>query len=355
MRNGVPRRARQALGALMGIVAIALIAGCGSSNKSPSASSNSASTSKTLTTVKLACDRELSEVFIWNLSQFAKKYGINPKCVEIQSYDESLQAVSNGSVDAGVLGVPQISTVASKGLPVKVIAGYTDGGQNLIVKTGLNITTWSGLEGKTVCVPQGTGVAIMVDIALLQQHVPVSKVDIRPIGFVTTTALQALSGGTCDALAYWSPVVDQAVSQKSGNYVSTLDLNRATNLGAANGVLVANSTLYNNKTLLVNFLKAYVASMNYYKAHLSAWASIGAQLTGTGQSLLATALPHQQATYHVDLKAAEAAAVYAPKLGYGNAKIASKIPGVIDLSGLAAATGQSVASLEQAPAIAPGV
>jgi ABC-type nitrate/sulfonate/bicarbonate transport system substrate-binding protein len=305
--------------------------------------------------VKIACDRELSEVFLWDLARFAKPYGIKPQCVQIQSFDESLQAVSNGSVSAGVLGIPQMSTVASKNLPLKVIAGYTNGGQNIVIKNGVNVSSWSDFEGKSICVPQGTGSAIMVDIALLQQHVPISKVTIKPIGFVTTTALQALSGGQCDALAYWSPVTDQAVSQNIGHYSKAIDLNRATTIGAANGVLLANSKLYGNKTLLSHFLKAYLASMSYYGAHPSQWASVGAQLTGTGVSLLTAALPHQQATYHVDVKAAQAAAAYAPKFGYGNTGIASKIPGLVDLSGLASITGQSTSTLEQAPAVAPGV
>ncbi len=349
------------VGVLGGVASAAVLAACGSSSSSSSstgtssvAPSHAASGGRT-TTVKIACDRELSEVFLWDLGRFAKQFGINPQCVEIQSFDESLQAVSNGSTNAGVLGIPEISTVASKNLPLKVIAGYTNGGQNIVVKNGINVSTWSDFEGKTICVPQGTGVAIMVDIALLQQHIPISKVTVRPIGFVTTTALQALAGGGCDALAYWSPVVDQAVSQNIGHYSKAIDLNRATSLGGANGVLVANSSLYGNQTLLTNFLKAYVAAMNYYTEHTSQWASVGAQLTGTNVSLLTSALPHQQATYQVDVKAAEAAAAYAPQFGYGNAGSASKIPSLIDLSGLASATGQSTSSLERAPAMASGV
>lgn len=324
------------------LAATALVAAaCGSSG------SNSGGTTAT-TTVKIACDRELSEVFLWDLGTFAKKYGIDPQCVQIQSFDESLQAVSNGSVDIGVLGIPQMSTVASKGLPLKIVAGYTNAGQNVVIRKGETINSWTDFQGKTICVPQGTGTAIMVNIALQQEGVDLSKVKVQGIGFVTSAALQAVQNGQCDALGYWSPVVDQAEQQGVAQYnTPAIDLNTATTIGAANGVMVANSHLYGNKTLIDNFMKAYVESMNYYKAHPDKWASIGAQVTGADQSLLAAALKHQEAVFNVDVKAAQAAAAYGPKFGYATSDVSAQIPGIVDVSALAQATGKSESDLTQ--------
>ena len=342
MRRSWAREGRNLVGVCAAGIALAMtVAACGSSQSSSTGTKSAATT-----TVKMACNREFSEVFIWELGNFSQKYGITPKCIQVNTYDESLQALTNGSVNVGILGIPEIPTLAAKNLPLKVIAGYTDAGQDIVVRNGENITNWSQFAGKTVCVPQGTGVATMVDMAFLQKNL-LNKVKIQGIGFVTTTGIQGLKNGTCDALAYWSPVMEEAVDQNVAHFVPSIELNDATSMGAADGVIVATNSFLDNRELAVNFLKAYVASMNYYQAHPSQWENLAAQLTGTSVQLSVQSYPHQVATYKVDLKAAEAAATYGPTLGYETTNVASKIPSVIDVSLLAAATGQSQASLLQ--------
>jgi ABC-type nitrate/sulfonate/bicarbonate transport system substrate-binding protein len=143
-------------------------------------------------------------------------------------------------------------------------------------------------------------------------------------------------------------VVDQAVQQNLAHYVTpSVDLNTATSLGAANGVMVANSSLYGNKTLMQNFMKAYVESMKYYIANPDKWATVGAQLTGANQTLLAAALKHQQATFNVDVKAAEEAAKYGPKFGYATTDVSGQIPSIVDVSALSQVTGKSQSDLTQ--------
>jgi ABC-type nitrate/sulfonate/bicarbonate transport system substrate-binding protein len=333
---------RNLAGVYAAAIALAMtVAACGSAQSSGTGTKSAATT-----TVKIACNREFSEVFIWELGNFSQKYGITPQCTEVNTFDESLQALTNGSVSVGILGIPEIPTLAAKNLPLKVIAGYTDAGQDIVIRNGENITSWSQFAGKTVCVPEGTGVATMVDLAFLQKGL-MNKVKIQGIGFVTTAAIQGLKNGTCDALAYWSPVMEEAVDQNAAHFAQSIELNDATSMGAADGVIVASNSFLQNRELAVNFLKAYVASMNYYQAHPSQWESLAAQLTGTSMRLSVESYPHQVATYKVDLKAAEAAATYGPALGYESTNVASKIPSVIDVSLLAAATGQSQASLLQ--------
>ncbi len=298
------------------------------------------------TVVKMACDRELSEPALWDLAPFAKKYGIDPQCVEISSYDESLTAVENGSVDLGVLGIPEMATVAADHLPLKIVAGYSNGAQNIVIRNGLNVTSWTGLSGKTVCLPEGTGVAVMVEIALEQHHV--SHPVISSIGFVTTTALEALKDGTCQVLGYWSPVTDDAVADGSAHYSSSLNLNTATSVGAANGVLLANSHIYKQKTLMVNFLKAYAAAVNYFNANPAKWASIAATVTGTSKALIAKAISRTALTYNVYVKGAEIVARYGPALGFTTTDASASIPGIVDLSFLSKATGKSVSQLSKA-------
>jgi ABC-type nitrate/sulfonate/bicarbonate transport system substrate-binding protein len=184
----------------------------------------------------------------------------------------------------------------------------------------------------------------MVQIALLAKGLE-KTVKVQGIGFVTTAAIQGLQNGTCDALAYWSPVMEQAVDAGAAHFSSAIELNRATPLGAADGVMAANKQFLSNRTLAVNFLKAFVASMKYYDAHPGEWATKAAQLTGATKKLSTESYAHQIAVYKVDLKAMQAAAKFGPKLGFEPRDVSSKIRSVIDVSLLSAATGQSQASL----------
>lgn len=336
MRGGWVVRGRILVPALLVGVALALTGiASGATAKTHSARS---------TVVKITCNREFSEVFLWDLGRFSAKYGITPKCIQVNTYDESLQALTNGSVSIGILGIEEVPTIAAKNLPLKVVVGYTNAGQDIVIRNGENINKWSDFAGKTICVPQGTGVATMVQIALVSKGLE-KKVKVQGIGFVTTAAIQGLQNGTCDALAYWSPVMEQAVDSGAAHFSPGIELNRATPIGAADGVMAANSQFYGNKTLAVNFLKAYVASLKYYSSHQSQWVAKAVELTGAKKNLAAQSLKHQVATYKVDLKACIAAAKFGPKVGYEPTDVSSKIRGIIDVSLLSAATGQSQTSL----------
>ena len=59
------------------------------------------------------------------------------------------------------------------------------------------------------------------------------------------------------------------------------------------------------------------------------------------------ALPYQIATYHVDVAAAEKAAEFGPEFGFATSDVSAQIPNVVDLSYLAAATGESESTLMQ--------
>src|SRR5574337_191822 len=64
--------------------------------------------------------------------------------------------------------------------------------------------------------------------ARLSQSVRMAKkVKVQGIGFVTTAAIQGLQNGTCDALAYWSPVMEQAVDSGAAHFSPGIELNRA--------------------------------------------------------------------------------------------------------------------------------
>jgi len=306
-----------------------------------------------MTTVKIGVYREISEAFLWNIGQFSRKYGIEPQFLEAGSYPEQLQAVAHGDDDIGIIGIPQIATLADKNLSsLKVVAGFSLGGQNIVVRKDINATSWKDLEGKTVGSPLSTGTGIMLQIALLESGADMSKVKLVQSGFTGTAELQALQSHQWDGLGFWSPVVDQAVVGGYAKYVPGMDMN-ATSIGPANGVMVAGPSLLGNRTLLVNFLKAFTESMNYTRSNPNRWVDIAIQLTSTNNAVVRESLKHQDLSYDIDVQAAQKIAKYGPKFGFATTDVSSTVANFIDASYLAAATGKSVSDVTQPVHMSP--
>lgn len=298
-----------------------------------------------VTTVKLGCNRELSEVFIWGINPYLKKYNLKAECTEFPTFTASLQGLSSGDIDVGIVGVPQVDTIAANHVDnVKVIGGYTLGGQNIVLGTANSgVTSWDQLEGKTLGVPTGTGIGIMVAVALDQQHLT-GKVHIAQAGFNPTTVLTALQKKQWDGFAYWSPVTDQAVDQGFGQYAPGIDVN-CTSVGPANGLIAATTNFLKNKTVVTDFLKGYVASMQAMAGDPNKWAEQGGELTSTPTAINLEAIKHQEPSYDIDVEAAKNLAPYGPKLGFATSDASKDIDSVIDASFLADATGKSVADV----------
>lgn len=332
-----PRSSRKL--ALVLSAAFLLAAACSSSGGKSSTGSG-----KT-TTIRFGCNRELSEVFIWGINPYLKKYGLKANCTEFPTYTAALQGLAKGDIDVAIIGVPQIDTIAANHVNnVKAIAGYTLGGQNIVLGTAnKDLTSWSQLAGKTLGVPSGTGIGIMMTVALDQQHLT-GKVHIVQAGFNPTAVLLAVQKKQWDGFAYWSPVTDQAVAQGFAGYPRGIDVN-CTTIGPANGLIGATTDFLKNQTVVTNFLKGYVASMQAMKADTEKWAQQGSQLTSTPVAITRSAIKHQEPSYDIDVKAAENLAPYGPKLGFATSDASSKVSGVVDASFLAKATGKSVADV----------
>ncbi len=308
------------------------------------------STVRQPTTLKIGCYREISEAFLWDLSRFSQKYGITPECVEFAAYAESMQAVARGDVDLGYSGIPQIATAADGNLSVKAVAGYGLGGQNIVLRKGVTASAWSDLQGKRICAPLPSGAGIMLRIALLENDVDLSKVQLIDSGFVGQANLQALQAGNCDGLVMWSPIVDTAVVDGYAHYATPLlDLSTATSIGAANGILFAGARLLKDRALLVDFLKAYTESLEFMRSHPDEWRSVAIQLTGVRSDVVAEALKHQGLNYNLDLAAARAAAKYGPQFGYAKSDVSSSVASFVDASFLSAATGKTAGELTSRP------
>lgn len=349
-----PRRGHAPFRLLAAAATVILLVAACSSAATPSpttAPTNAATAAPTAeatpapATITVGVYREISEAFLWNIGTEAAKYNITVKFSELGSYPEQIQGLTKGSADIVIASAPQVAGLASDGITnLKAVVGYGVAGQNLVAHTGVTITGWKDLEGKKVCAPYSTGTGIIAKIAMLEGGVNLDNVTLVQSGFTGTAELQLLASGGCDVLGYWSPVIDQAVIDGTGAYNPAIDINKTT-IGAQNGMMVAGPRLLGDKALLVNFLKAFVASLEATKADTNLWASVAGEVTGAKPDVIAEALKHQALNYGIDVASIKAAAKYGPQFGYAKTDAGDAVMNNVDLSFLAEATGKSVADL----------
>jgi ABC-type nitrate/sulfonate/bicarbonate transport system substrate-binding protein len=298
--------------------------------------------------VKIGVYREISEAFLWNIGKYLKKYNIEPKFVEAGAYPQQVLALQKGDTDFGIIGVPQIAALAAaRDKKVKVVAGYSLGGQEIVLRNDVKATNWNQLAGKTIGAPLSTATGIMVRIAMDRAKAP-SSVKVAQAGFTGTAELQALRSNQWQGLAYWPPTDAQAVVDGYAYWVkpnSPLDIN-ATPAGPANGLIGAGANVRKDSTLMTNFLKAFTESLVHTRSHRAEWVKLASELTSVKPEVVRASLTQMKLNYGVDVPGIYFVGQYGTKLGFTKRKpTMSDVRAIVDVSYLAKATGKSQAQL----------
>ena len=124
-----------------------------------------------------------------------KPEGIDAEVITFPSLVQRMQAVASGAVDVGNGGLSATMQVATKGLPMSVLANGCDGGWMLLARPG--ITSFAQLRGKKIGVQNGSialvslnwklrheGIADAVQLLFLDnqdQPVPLARGDVDAI------------------------------------------------------------------------------------------------------------------------------------------------------------------------------
>jgi ABC-type nitrate/sulfonate/bicarbonate transport system substrate-binding protein len=295
--------------------------------------------------VRATLARSLSAPFIWGINPIAEKYGIRSQVVDAITNAEQQRNIQSG-VEVGSLGYQAAGVMAEQNVSnVKIIAGMYVSGQNLVMRKGVELKSWKDLEGKKIGRPPGTYASILFTLAA-----EINKVDLSKVNLVNTTAagpaeLQALKNGDLDGFVLWSPVIDRAVVDGYGYYPDCCDIGSTKEFGAGNQLLAANTEFLKDRKLVVNFLKAYVESMDYYRNNPDKTLALVAQYTGGSPPILSEALKHSRWDMRVDIQNAINVAKQGPKFGFTKTDMSARVPEYIDLSYLAEATGKPIDQL----------
>src|SRR5947209_18884045 len=184
---------------------------------------------------------------------------------------------------------------------VKVIAGRYLGGQNLIMRKGVELKGWKDLEGKKIGRAPGTFAQVLFILAAEANNVDVSKINLVNVTAVGTSELQALKNGDLDGLVMFTPTVDRAVVEGYAYYPPCCDIGSIAKFGARNQLLAANTDFLKDRQTAVNFLKSYLDAENYYVQNRDKAVEVATQYTGVSKEVVEEALKHATLEHRVDI------------------------------------------------------
>lgn len=340
---------------LLGVLALpsVVLVACGSTSPAKgqaAAAAGATAASKGEVTVRIAASRGIVSAPVWNVGRHASKYGFSTKMSVLFTYADQQRAVQNKQTDLATSGITNPASIADQGAgDLRVIAGQVFGGQNLILRKGVQASTWKDLEGKKIGLVPGTYARILFLVAAQEHGVDLSTIQSSNVSN-PATALQALQKGDLDGFVLFSPTTDQAVVQGIGYYPPHLDIGNCS-LGPANSIILANTGFLANSTLATNFARAYVDSVHEMQQE-SAFVKVATQLAGIPAAVAQEAFKNLYFSEVIDEKAIAAAAKLGPKYGFAKTDTSAKVGALVDYSLLEAATGKARSALSGTPAAA---
>jgi sulfonate transport system substrate-binding protein len=297
-------------------------------------------------TIRIATARAVNFVALWGITPFAEKYGLQTDIVVAMTNADQQRAIQLGGADVASLGYQSPAVMAEQGVSnIKVISGIYLGGQNLIMRKGVELRTWHDLEGKKIGRAPGTFAQILFILAAQANGVDVSKINLVNVTAAGTAELQALKNGDLDGLVLFSPTVDRAVVEGYGYYPPCCDISSTTTFGGRNQILAANTDFLKDRQTVVNFLKAFTEAEIFYAQHKDKAAQIITQFAGVSRDVVDEALKHATLDYRVDVPTAVAVAKEGPNFGFTKQDMSDKVASFFDLSYLADATGKPAQEL----------
>ena len=242
--------------------------------------------------IRVTLARSVSGIPLWGIGPFAEKAGFQIEYIPAGTNAEMQRNLQSG-VEVGTLGYQSPAIMAEQKVTnVKIIAGEQLGGQNLIMRKGVELNSWKDLEGKRIGYPPGSYVAILFALAAKQGGTDLAKVDLINTTSAGPAELEALKRGDLDGLVLWSPVLDRAVVNGYAYYPTCCDIGKTRQYGAGNQILAANAAFLKDRGTAVRFLKAYSELLQFYVHNPDKAIALITQYTGVDIQVIAEAWKH---------------------------------------------------------------
>jgi sulfonate transport system substrate-binding protein len=296
--------------------------------------------------IRIASARGVNFVALWGMGPFAEKHGLHIEMVAAMTNADQQRALQVGGAEVATQGYQNPAIMAEQNVTsVKVIAGLYLGGQNLIMRKGVELNGWKDLEGKKIGRAPGTFAQILFILAAEANNVDISKINLVNVTAVGTAELQALRNGDLDGLVMFSPTTDRGVVEGYAYYPSCCDISSTEKFGGRNQLLAANTEFLKDRPTAVSLLKAYVEAENYYVQNREKAMEVAVQFTGVSRDVVVEAFKHATLEHRVDVQTAIAVAKEGPKFGFTKSDMSDKVASYFDLSYLSEATGKPIDEL----------
>jgi ABC-type nitrate/sulfonate/bicarbonate transport system substrate-binding protein len=296
--------------------------------------------------VKIAASRNAAAP-VWNLGNVSERFGFKVEMSVLFTYAEQTRAAQTGQTNTATCGIDTMATVADQGISnLRYIAADQYGGQNLVMKTGVNPSKWAELEGKAIGVVPGTWARVLFLIAAKEGGADIGKIRLTNVS-VGATAQEALRRGDVEGVVLFTPQCDQLVVSGIGHYPEKLDIG-ASSIGCANSGLLATTELLSDRTLATNLMKAYLASMEEIRDPV-VFTRLVTNLTGITAEAAALSFRNQVFSEKIDVNAIKAAAKLGPQFGFTKTDTSGKVESFVDFGPLMAASGRSREALTGPP------
>jgi sulfonate transport system substrate-binding protein len=293
--------------------------------------------------VRMASARGVIFYPLWGIGPFADRYGIQTEMIPIMTNADQQRALQTGGADVATQGYANPAIMAEQNVKnVKIISGLYLGGQNLIMRKGVEIKSWKDLEGKKIGRAPGTFAQVLFILAAQANGVDISKINLVNVTAVGTAELQALKNGDLDGLVMFTPTVDRAVVEGYAYYPACCDIGSTAKFGARNQLLAANTDFLKDRETAVKFLKAYLDAEKYYLQNRDKAVEIATQYTGVSKDVIEEALKHATLEHRVDIQTAIEIAKEGPKFGFTKTDVSGSVASYFDLSYLSEATGEPI-------------
>jgi ABC-type nitrate/sulfonate/bicarbonate transport system substrate-binding protein len=295
--------------------------------------------------MRITLARSVSAIPLWGIGSFAEKAGFRVEYIPAGTNADMQRNLESG-IELGTLGYQSPALMAEQNVKnVKIIAGEQFGGQNLIMRKGVDIKSWKELEGKRIGRPPGSYVAILFTLAAKENGVDISKVNLINATPAGLAELQALKSGDLDGLVLWSPILDRAVVEGYGYYPSCCDIGKTPTYGAGNQIIAASTDFLKDRDLAVKFLKAYAESLDFYVKNSDKAVSLITEYTGVSKDVIAEAWKHGIWDVRADVRTMVNVAKQGPVFGFTKTDTSAKVPDYVDMSYLSTATGRPLDQL----------
>ena len=255
--------------------------------------------------VRIASARGVNFVALWGMGPFAEKHGLRIEMIAAMTNADQQRALQAGGAEVATQGYQNPAIMAEQNVTnVKVIAGIYLGGQNLIMRKGVELKSWKDLEGKKIGRAPGTYAQILFILAAEANNVDVSKINLVNVTAAGTAELQALRNGDLDGLVMFSPTTDRGVVEGYAYYPPCCDISSTEKFGGRNQILAANTEFLKDRQTAVSLLKAYMDAKDYYEQNPEKAIEVAVQLSGVARNVVVEAFKHVTLEHRVDVQTA---------------------------------------------------